>query len=432
MYKRFTKKESPMENIRKRAGKVNEEMIGITGSESIGESIDIDVRVALIQDLIPLGLAAVNDLLQYEVRKLAGIRYSRADGDRAVVRWGKQGGSVYLGDQKVRVKVPRVRDRAANQEVELQTYKGLQEPQRFEETLLRRVLYGISCKRYSEAAQAIPGVFGLNSSSVSRRFIRASSKKLASFNERRLEKYEFVAIVIDGKTFADDQMIIAIGITITGEKILLGFIQSATENAASCAEFLKLLIDRGLYYEQGILCIIDGSKGIRKAIKEVFGNYAVVQRCQWHKRENVVSYLPKSKQAVFRKKFQQAYEQPTYEKASEALKQCKRELNLINKSAVASLEEGLEETLTLHKLGVFEELGISLKTTNCLESINAQISRLLKRITYWKNSDQKHRWLASALLAIEPRLNRIKGYNSLPKLQKAIQKELKIQKINVA
>lgn len=136
----------------------------------------------------------------------------------------------------------------------------------------------------------------------------------------------------------------------------------------------------------------------------MFGGHALIQRCQWHKRENVVSYLPKSHQVSMRKKLQQAYEKPTYEEASNELKKCRNELVLLNQSSAASLDEGLEETLTLHRLGVFPLLGISLKTTNCLESINAQVSRLLGRVTYWKNSNQKHRWLASSLLAIEPNL----------------------------
>jgi len=291
----------------------------------------------------------------------------------------------------------------------------------------------LSCHKYSEAAQEVPEVFGLSASSVSKRYIRASAKKLKEFNSRRLERYDIVSIVMDGKTFAEEQMVIAVGITMSGDKIFLGFVQTATENASVCKEFLRSLIDeRGLLYKQGILFIIDGAKGIRKSIKDVFGNYASIQRCQWHKRENVVSYLPKSQQASMRRKLQNAYEQPSYEVAVRELNKCRNELKEINQSAVKSLDEGFEETLTLHRLGVFDVLGISLKTTNCLESINSQISRMLRRITYWKNSDQKHRWLAAALLSIEPNLRRVKGYKALPKLRDALQKVLKMENVSVA
>ena len=391
-----------------------------------------DVRLTLIQELIPIGLMAVNDILQQEVISLAGARYNRMKEKRDIVRWGRQQGSVYLQDTKVKIRVPRVRNRKTDKEVVLSNYRKLQEPLEGDKNLLVKVLNGLSCHKYSEAAQKVPEVFGLSASSISKRFIRASAKKLKEFNARRLEKYDIVAIVIDGKTFAKEQMVIAVGITISGKKILLGFVQTATENASVCKEFLQSLIDRGLLYKQGILFIIDGSKGIRKAITDVFGSYALIQRCQWHKRENVLSYLPKSEQASMRKKLQNAYEQTTYENAFKALKKCRSELSLINQSAVKSLDEGLEETLTLHRLGVFPILGISLKTTNCLESINAQLSRLLNRVTYWKNSNQKHRWLASALLSIEPKLRRIKGYTALPQLRYALQRTLKLENVNVA
>lgn len=393
---------------------------------------DIDIRLTLIQELIPIGLMAVNDVLQQEVTRLAGARYNRMKEKRNIIRWGSQPGSVYLQDTKVKIRVPRVRNRKTDKEVVLSNYRKLQEPLDGDKNLLVKVLNGLSCHKYSEAAQKVPEIFGLSASSVSKRFIRASARKLKDFNFRRLEKYDIVAIVIDGKTFAKEQMVIAVGITISGKKILIGFVQTATENASVCKEFLQSLIDRGLLYKQGILFIIDGSKGIRKAITDVFGSYALIQRCQWHKRENVLSYLPKSEQVSMRRKLQNAYERTTYEKAFEALKKCRSELSGINQSAVKSLDEGLEETLTLHRLGLFPILGISLKTTNCLESINAQLSRLLNRVTYWKNSNQKHRWLASALLSIEPKLRRIKGYKALPQLRDALQRTLKLENVNVA
>lgn len=421
-----------MKKIRKQRASCNTNIHKSPAMNGLVLEEDFDARIALIQELVPIGLMAVNDILQQEVVKLAGLRYSRESATRDVFRWGSQKGSVYLQDMKVKMRVPRLRNKRTNREVPLTSYHALQKPTAGDRSLIRKVLNGLSCHKYAETASLIPEVFGLSTSSVSKRFIKASAKKLEAFNSRRLEKYDFTAIVIDGKTFAEDQMVIAVGITISGGKVFLGFVQTATENATVCKEFLRSLIDRGLLYEQGLLFIIDGSKGIRKAITDVFGGYALVQRCQWHKRENVVSYFPKSQKKSIRKQLQQAYEQPTYDEAFEALQQCRRDLCAINKSAVTSLEEGLEETLTLHRLGVFPVLGISLKTTNCLESVNAQLSRYLGRITYWKNSDQKHRWLASALLAIEPNLRRIKGYKALPQLRKALQKQLNLKIANTA
>jgi transposase-like protein len=177
--------------------------------------------------------------------------------------------------------------------------------------------------------------------------------------------------------------------------------------------------------DPGLLCIIDGAKGLHAAIQRVFGSQALIQRCQWHKRENVVSYLPKSQQALWRRKLQAAYEKPTYTEAQAALQRCRQELRLLNVSAVASLDEGMEETLTLHRLGVFPQLGISLKTTNCLES---QVGQRTNQVDRWRNSDQKQRWVASALLDIEPKLRRIKGYRHLPTLRAALQGEIRGEK----
>ena len=232
-----------------------------------------------------------------------------------------------------------------------------------------------------------------------------------------------MALIVDGKTFAGDAIVIALGVTTTGEKLILGFVQTATENAPVCAAFFRSLVVRGLRPVDGLLCVIDGAKGLRTAVQTVFGSHAVVQRCQWHNRENVVRYLPKAQQATWRRRLQQAYERPTYAEVKAALFRLRQELRPVNLSAVHSLVDGLEETRTLHRLGVFVTLGISLKTTNCLESLNAQLGQLTDKVEHWRTSDQKHRWVASALVAIEPRLRRIKGYRHLPQLQAALRWE---------
>ena len=156
----------------------------------------------------------------------------------------------------------------------------------------------------------------------------------------------------------------------------------------------------------------------------MFGRQAVVQRCQWHKRENVLRYLPPSQQATWRRRLQQAYERASYAEARAALLRLRQELRTLNRSAAASLDEGLEETLTLHRLGLFDVLGVSLKTTNCLESLLAQVGQMTDKVDRWRTSDQKHRWVASALLAIEPRVRRIKGYRHLPRLHAALQADI--------
>jgi transposase-like protein len=380
----------------------------------------VEARVAMIQALIPLGLEAVGDALRQEVVTLAGERYARAGGRPALVRWGRQRGSVYLADQKLPVVVPRVRDRARQLEVPLATYQQLQTPRAVDEGLFRRILGGLACREYAACAEAVPEAFGLARSTVSRRFVRASARRLRELQERSLAGERWVALLMDGKTFADDQLVIALGVTVRGEKRVLGLVQTATENQRVCAAFLRELVERGFAVADGLLVVLDGAKGLRAAVAEVFGAVAQVQRCQWHKRENVVRHLPPGIQATWRRKLQAAYEQPTYAQAKAALRRLEAELRLLNVSAAKSLSEGLEETLTLHRLGLFPELGLSFKTTNALESIMAQVEQRTAKVDHWRTSEQKQRWCAAALLVIEPRLRKVRGYRHLPRLVEAL------------
>ena len=411
----------------KRGAKGSEASWQAGRSERAGlvDGLGIDARAELIQALIPIGLEAVGDLLQQEVVSLVGARYGRGGGQGGYARWGKQPGSVYLGDQKVAVTVPRVRDMERGQEVPLASYQALGRPRRAEEAALLKVLKGLSCRDYESCVDSTAETFGLAPSSLSRRFKRASAKKLAELTERDLSDYDLVALFLDGKTFGDDSMVMALGVTLEGQKVVLGFVQTSTENQRSCSAFLRGLVDRGMKTKAGLLCVIDGSKGLRKAVDQVLGDRAAVQRCQWHKRENVVSYLPVSKQATFRQKLQRAYDQPSYAKAKAALSRIRSELSLLNASAVGSLDEGLEETLTLHRLGLIKELGRSFKTTNCIENLNALIGQRTDKVDCWKNADQKHRWLATALLDIEPRLRKVSGHKQLARLRTALQTHLK-------
>lgn len=406
--------------------------IGVHSPEVVqGRVLELDARVEMIQALIPLGLEAVNDLLQEEVTALAGARYSHTGGLAGHDRWGSQPGSVYLSDQKLAVQVPRVRNVITGQEAPLATYGALQKKQRADDIALRKVLKGLSCRDYESCVEPVAQTFGLSSSSLSRRFKRASAKKLAEFCERDLSGLDIIGIFLDGKTFGDDEIVIALGVTLEGKKVVLGFVQTGTENETVCSQFLKGLLERGLCVDRGVLCVIDGWKGLRKAVDKVFGHKAAVQRCHWHKRENVVSYLPAGKQAEFRRKLQNGYQQPTYEKAKAALKKVRAELVQLNQSAVGSLDEGFEETLTIHRLGLFKELGTSFKTTNCIENLNALIARRTDKVTCWRNSEQKQRWLATTVLDIEPRLRKVRGHTHLPQLREALQSHLKLR-ANVA
>ena len=174
---------------------------------------------------------------------------------------------------------------------------------------------GISCRNYAAAAAAIPGAIGLSSSTVSRGFIQASAAQLRAFQERDLSGEDVVAVFLDGKTFADATMVIALGITLAGEKRFLGFVETDTENATVLTPFLRSLIERGLDVSQGVLVILDGGKGLRTAVRKAFRAGPWSNGASGHKRENVVSYLAKGEQTVWRQRLQRAYNRPDYDRA---------------------------------------------------------------------------------------------------------------------
>jgi len=368
----------------------------------------------------------VEELLDQEVKALAGERYARKEATLRGRRYGSNPGTVGLAGQRVPIRIPRVQSTGGG-EIPLQTYEELRSDGAVNELLLRRVLYGVSCRNYESAAESIPGAIGLSSSTVSRGFVQASATKLRQMQERDLGGEDVVGIFLDGKMFADTMMAVALGITMTGDKRFLGFVETSTENAEVLTPFLRSLMERGLNISEGVLVIVDGGKGLRAAVKRAFGNRTLVQRCQWHKRENVVSYLSKTEQAAWRWPLQRAYERPEYDEARAALEQFHGEFEQRNQSAAGSLEEGLEETFTLHPLGVYGILGRSFKTTNCLESINGLIEERCAKVDHWKNSSQRQRWLATSLIDIEPHLRKVAGYRHLPKLREALKRELKIE-----
>lgn len=372
--------------------------------------------------LIPLGIKAVQAELERELMSLVGEKHSRTNEE--LVRWGKNPGSVFLGDQKVAVEVPRLRNKVTESEVGLASYQALQDPRVIDGHVLSQVINGMSQRRYQDAAFCVAETFGISGSSVSRKFIRSSAKKLQELMSRDLSNDDFLVLFMDGKRFAETGMVVVIGVTITGEKKVLGFVETAGENAKVIEEFLSGLMERGFKVNSEILVVLDGAKGLTKGVKMAFGGKAIIQRCQFHKIENVVSYLPKRQQEMTRQKLRLAYASETYGEAKETLDKIKKELKLMNQSALASLEEGFEETLMLHRLGVFNELGKSLKTTNCIESILSQVAQYTDRVDYWKNSDQRHRWLASALIEVEKNVRRIRGHQHLPLLRQAMKQHV--------
>ena len=363
---------------------------------------DLDAKVAAIRALVPLGLMHVQETLDQEVTALAGERYARKATATRGRRHGSNPGTVGLAGQRVPIRVPRVRCDACSTGSRAATTRRP-----------RRRFPGRSGSR----ARRCPG----GSSRPARR--SCASYRSGICPVRTWSPCSWMA-----RPSPTPRMVVALGITMSGEKRFLGFVETTTENEKVLTPFLRTLVERGLDASQGLLVILDGGKGLRSTVTQVFRGRALVQRCQWHKRENVVSYLSKREQADWRRRLQRAYNRPTYDEALPALDQLYSELEDRNQSAARSLAEGLEETLTLHRLGVYAVLGRSFKTTNCLESVNALVEEHCAKVDHWKNSSQRHRWLATALVDIEPRLRKVMGYRHLPKLREALQRELMIER----
>lgn len=205
-----------------------------------------------------------------------------------------------------------------------------------------------------------------------------------------------------------------------GDKIPLGFVHAPSEHSGPVMDLFRDLRKRGLQSDKGLLFVIDGSKGFRKAIIELFGSKAVIQRCKWHKRENVLVYLPEKEHQPFKRDFSEALRQPSYADAKAALLSLAKQLEPINLSAAKSLKEGMEDLLTLHRLGMQELFGRTFSTTNCIENLNSQLGKYLHKVKYWKNSAQRHRWIAAALIEIEHSMRKVPNYRKLNKLQNAI------------
>jgi len=265
-----------------------------------------------------------------EVEDKCGERYNHEKPNEGQYsRYGSQPGSLKLGIERIPIDVPRIKDNETEKILQPESYQKMRSnPPGQLEDLYRLLIGGLKQKEYKKVAQSFEDSFGLSQSNVSKHFVEISSKVLEDFENRSLENYDIMVLYIDGKYFGSREIIHCVGVTSNGHKVCLGFIETASENSRTIKEFFGKLIERGLQYEQGILVVADGSKGIRKATKEVFGKYALFQRCQWHKRENIVGYLPEEKQEYYRRKIQNAYEEVQYEAAKAKLKEVQKELDV--------------------------------------------------------------------------------------------------------
>ena len=331
------------------------------------------------------------------------------------MRWGQQRGYVVFAGQKVAVERPRVRARKGP-EVALDSYTRLQHDGRRQRAVREGIVAGLTSRSYHRAVQSVLDGYGIEKSSVSREFVAASAAQLKQLCEKKLGDLDLVTLLIDGIHLGKQVLVVALGIETSGEKHVLGLWQGATENTTVVKELLEDLVARGLNPERRYLFVIDGAKALRAAIERVFGDRAEVQRCQIHKRRNVKDHLPKQAQGDTDRRIRNAYALTSYAEAKAELEKIFRQLERVNPSAARSLEEGLEETLTVHRLNVGALLRRTLASTNPIESCLSTVERVAHNVKRWRGGDQPLRWTATGLLEAEKKFRRVKGYRELEAL----------------
>jgi putative transposase len=334
---------------------------------------------------------------------------------------------VTLGGRRVSVERPRIRSADGARELPLQTYQHFADRDPLTQTVLERMLAGVSTRRYRRVQEPV-GVEverearSTSKSSVSRAFVERTRRALGELMARRLDDVRLAVLMLDGLELKGRVNIVALGITTEGVKIPLGLWEGSTENAAVATALLSDLVERGLDPEQGILFVIDGSKALRKAIRSVFGQ-APVQRCVRHKERNVLDHLPDSEKGAVRRRLRTAWAEPSHSRATEQLRRLAKELDHHHPGAAGSLREGMEETLTVTRLGINGSLKRTLESTNPCESMIEIVRRTQRNVKRWSSGEMALRWTAAGMLEAEQQFRRIIGYNNLATLVAAIEND---------
>jgi transposase-like protein len=353
-------------------------------------------------------------VMEEEVRHLAGERHQQ-HAERRAHRWGQEDGYCVIDGQKVPIQRTRLRTKD-KREQRLGSYELFQRNGPLEQGVWDKMMRGLSTRNYGAVVKQFSTAYGIEKSTVSENFIEASREKVKQLMERPLGELRLCAVLIDGTPFKDRQMIVALGIGCDGRKTVLGLREGATENATVVGALLSDLLARGLDFSTPRLYVLDGAKALHTAVRRHAGESAFIQRCQVHKKRNVVDHLPEEHKAEVRRKLQNAYWMADYEDAKRALERLQHELMHLNPSAARSLEEGLEETLTVHRLRVPDQLRRTLSCTNVIESAFSIVETVCRNVKRWRDGDQIERWVGSGLLVAEQQFRKVIGFRQIPLL----------------
>ena len=393
--------------------------------EALGELVGA-AREGLLALSVGVGLGVVHELMELEVDEVVGSK-GRHNPARTAKRHGHEDGSMTLGGRRVQVRRPRIRSADDKRELPVETYEYFADRDPLTQAVMDRMLAGVSTRRFARVGEPVGEEVCQTSSatsktSVSEMFVERTQSALSELMSRRLEDVRLAVMMLDGMEIAERTHVVALGITSDGVKIPLGLWEGSTENATLARTLLADLVDRGLDPEQAILFVIDGSKALRRAIRDVFGEHALVHRCHRHKERNVTDLLPERDRDAVRARMRTAWSLTDPELAEQRLELLASELDRSWPDAAGSLREGMDETLTLMRLGITGQLAKTLSSTNPCESMIEIVRYTQRNVKRWREGDMRRRWTAAGMLVAEEQFRRIMGYRDLASLVIAIER----------
>jgi putative transposase len=407
------------------AGLASETVLSPRVREALGQLVGA-AKEGLLALSVGVGLGVLSELIEEEVVDVVGTK-GKHDLERAAVRHGHESGEVTLGGRRVQVERPRVRSADGRSELPLATYAHFADRDPLTRVVLERMLAGVSTRRYRRTQEPVGSEVeraarSTSRSAVSRSFVERTRRSLGELMSRRLDDVRLAAMMLDGLELQGRTNIVALGITTDGVKIPLGLWEGSTENATVATALLSDLVERGLDPAQGVLFVIDGAKALRKAIRNVFGE-APVQRCLRHKERNVLEHLPERERPAVKQRLRRAWALDDHARALEQLQRLAGELDRSYPGAAGSLREGIEETLTLTRLGVRGNLKRTLESTNPCESMIECVRRTQRNVKRWSSGEMALRWTAAGMLEAERQFRKIIGYRDLATLVIAIERD---------
>lgn len=376
---------------------------------------------------VGVGLGVLAELMEAEVEEVVGPK-GQHDPDRCAVRHGHEPASVTLGARRVAVSRPRVRSADEEREVSLETFRHFAARDALTDVVLERMLAGVSTRRFARTQEPVGQAVeeaerSTSKSAVSRAFVARTAETLAALMARRLDDVRLAALMLDGIELKGRTNVVALGITTEGQKVPLGLWEGSSENAVVATALLSDLVDRGLDTAQGVLCVLDGAKALRKAVRDVLGPSTPVQRCIRHKERNILEHLPERDRPAVRRRLRRAWERDEHTRAEQELRILAGELERSHPGAAASLSEGLAETLTVTRLGVRGQLRRTLASTNPCESMIECVRRSARNVKHWSSGEMCLRWSAAGMLEAERQFRKVVGYRDLAKLAVAVERE---------